>query len=97
MTIIDCNTCPVRGQRCSSCFVPVVAGAWLHDERDESTSVQTASTTSGRAPAPSMPLTDAEWDAVDVFVGAGLVHTLDVLELVAHPDTSVVPGWLRVG
>lgn len=96
MTIIDCNTCPVRGQHCSNCFVPVVAGAWLQDERDHSGPVQSASASRQR-PAPSMPLTDAEWNAVDAFIGAGLVHTLDVLELVAHPETSVVPKWLRVG
>ncbi|MGC1209437.1 MAG: hypothetical protein WA880_15945 [Ornithinimicrobium sp.] len=44
-----------------------------------------------------MPLSDAEWDAVDVFIGAGLVNALDVLDLVATPDTSAMPGWLRVG
>lgn len=44
-----------------------------------------------------MPLSDAEWDAVDVFIGSGLVNALDVLDLVANPDTSSMLGWLRVG
>ncbi|MGB3256586.1 MAG: hypothetical protein WBG89_14305 [Ornithinimicrobium sp.] len=106
MTIIDCNTCPARGQHCSSCFVPIVAGAWL---RDEASYPEEARTSTSVGPGPghppstlpssgssSMPLTDAEWDAVDTFIGAGLVNTLDVLELVATPDTSAQPGWLRV-
>ena len=88
MTIIDCNTCPARGQHCSSCFVPIVAGAWLRDE---------PSYAEDAGSSPSMPLTDEEWEAVDTFIGAGLVNTLDVLELVATPDTSAQPGWLRVG
>ncbi len=94
MTIIDCNTCPVRGQHCSSCFVPVVAGAWLRPEMPPP-SAESASIS--RSAQRSMPLSDAEWDAVDVFIGAGLVNALDVLDLVATPDTSAMPGWLRVG
>ncbi len=86
MTIIDCNTCPVLGQHCASCFVPVLAQTWLQQEGPTRAS-------SGK----TMPLTDAEWDAVDVFVGAGLVNPLDVLDLVARPDAAAAPGWLRVG
>ncbi len=109
MTIIDCNTCPVRGQQCSSCFVPIVAGAWLRDESPQPAipAVSAGSTSTWPGPSqpasarptsapPSMPLSDEEWDAVDVFIGAGLVNALDVLEIVATPDTSVMPGWLRV-
>ncbi len=106
MTIIDCNTCPVRGQHCSSCFVPVVAGAWLRDEDPyaegalSSTSLGSSlgqpSSALSSSGSPSMPLTDQEWEAVDAFIGAGLVNTLDVLDLVATPDTSAQPGWLRV-
>ncbi len=91
MTIIDCNTCPVRGQRCSTCFVPVVAGAWLSDDIAESTGVSAAD---GKR---SLSLTDAEWDAVDVFIGAGMVNALDVLDLVSHPEAAPAPGWLQVG
>lgn len=102
MTIIDCNTCPVRGQHCSNCFVPVVAGAWLGRDDDPYFSAQERAEppgprNTGADPRSSLPLTDAEWDAVDVFIGAGLVNALDVLDLVAHPDTSLGAGWLRVG
>lgn len=104
MTIIDCNTCPARGQHCSSCFVPIVAGPWLHDEASYPEATRTSTSvgsglghpSSPSSASSSMPLTDAEWDAVDAFIGAGLVNTLDVLELVATPDTSAQPGWLRV-
>ena len=91
MTIIDCNTCPVRGQRCSTCFVPVVAGAWLSDDIAET------ATATLPPDARSLSLRDAEWDAVDVFIGAGMVNALDVLDLVAHPETTSVPRWLQVG
>jgi hypothetical protein len=43
-----------------------------------------------------MPLTDAEWDAVDVFVGAGMVNALDVLDLVATSE-AVATDWRQVG
>ena len=85
MMIIDCHTCPVRGQHCATCFVPVVAGPWLHEEAarpsEESTDRRT------------LPLTDAEWDAVDAFVAAGLVNALDVVDLVA--TTEVAPTTFR--
>ncbi|MGB7449930.1 MAG: hypothetical protein WA892_12490 [Ornithinimicrobium sp.] len=88
MTIIDCQTCPVRGQHCASCFVPVVARQWLGDEE--------ASERERPAAGPTMSLTDAEWDAVDVFVGAGLVHALDVLDLVATSEVAST-SWRQVG
>ncbi len=91
MTIIDCNTCPVRGQRCSTCFVPVVAGAWLSDD------VAETATASVPPDARSLSLSDAEWEAVDVFIGAGMVNALDVLDLVAHPEAASARGWLQVG
>lgn len=91
MTIIDCNTCPVRGQRCSTCFVPVVAGAWLSEDIE--------GVAASRAPgnARSLSLSDAEWDAVDVFIGAGMVNALDVLDLVATPEVAPASRWLHVG
>jgi hypothetical protein len=88
MTIIDCQTCPVRGHHCARCFVPVVAGQWLRDEED--------SERRQAGHAPTMPLTDAEWDAVDVFVGAGMVNALDVLDLVATSE-AVATDWRQVG
>jgi hypothetical protein len=87
MTIIDCHTCPVRGHHCASCFVPVVARSWLSAEEAEPSEPRPER--SGR------PLTDAEWDAVDVFVGAGLVNPLDVVDLVA--TTEVTPRFRQVG
>ncbi|HKJ12096.1 MAG TPA: hypothetical protein VJ976_06865 [Ornithinimicrobium sp.] len=88
MTIIDCHTCPVRGQHCASCFVPVVAAPWLQAE-----GVQVRERP---AEGPTRPLTDAEWDAVDVFVAAGMVNPLDVVDLVATAE--VAPGpWGQVG
>lgn len=91
MTIIDCTTCPVRGQRCSTCFVPVVAGVWLSDDIAQSEAASAA------PDARSLSLNDAEWDAVDAFIGAGMVNALDVLGLVAHPEVASEPRWLQVG
>ena len=84
MTIIDCHTCPVRGHDCACCFVPVVASQWLHGE-----DVPPEQPSAPRA----LPLSDAEWDAVDTFVTAGLVNVLDVVDLVA--TTEVVPTAFR--
>lgn len=86
--IIDCQTCPVRGTHCAECMVPVVARQWLGDP--------------GRAPhhdhgslADEGELDDAEWEAVDVFVRAGMINTL-----VAAGTTATVAArgaWSRVG
>lgn len=58
--IVDCVTCPVRGQRCDDCvvmamFSPSASGLSLD--------------------AAELPLDAAESIAVGVFVGAGLVST----------------------
>ncbi|WP_299520456.1 hypothetical protein [uncultured Serinicoccus sp.] len=31
VTLIDCQTCPVRGRHCGDCFVPVLGRLWLED------------------------------------------------------------------
>ncbi|MGB6004240.1 MAG: hypothetical protein WBG36_06435 [Ornithinimicrobium sp.] len=108
MTIIDCNTCPARGHHCNQCFVPVVAGAWLSQGHDpgrpiNETNETPVATHRGADPGPrsassaGLALTDAEWEAVDTFIGAGLVNPLDVLDLLASSDSAVRGSWLQVG
>lgn len=104
MTVIDCNTCPARGRHCGQCFVPVVAGAWLnqgHDYRpadDLGTPVsRSAEGGQGHQRQERLPLTDAEWEAVDAFIGAGLVNALDVLDLLARSEAAPVSPWQQVG
>jgi hypothetical protein len=91
MTTIDCQTCPVRGRMCGDCFVPVVARQWLSDPSPRPT----------RATGPpphqeesGMELDDAEWEAVDVFVRAGLVNALDAAGATATRTRRV---WSDVG
>ncbi len=91
MTVIDCYTCPVRGRHCGDCIVPVVARQWL----PEPAAAAPVTRTTGGAPEhrsrgvhpPRDPpgdadveLQDAEWDAVEVFVRAGMVNTLDAAD-----------------
>lgn len=103
MTVIDCNTCPVRGHHCNQCFVPVVAGAWLRQEHDPDRSTNESSVAGHRGaggqepPSPGLALTDAEWEAVDTFIGAGLVNALDVLDLTASSESALRGPWLQVG
>lgn len=30
-TVIDCQTCPVRGRHCGDCFVPLLGQVWLQE------------------------------------------------------------------
>ncbi|CAN5475051.1 hypothetical protein BH23ACT6_BH23ACT6_02930 [soil metagenome] len=105
MTIIDCNTCPVRGRHCHQCFVPVVAGAWLTQGHESRGPGHAGNAPASREPdavhtrrtAQTLPLTDSEWDAVDTFIGAGLINALDVIDLVARPESAPVSSWSHVG
>lgn len=105
MTVIDCNTCPVRGAHCGQCFVPVVAAAWLNQGHDllrpgEDLGLprsRPAEVSEQREQQDRLPLTDAEWDAIDVFIGAGLVNPLDVLDLAARSESAPSSSWQQVG
>lgn len=96
MTTIDCQTCPVRGRMCGDCFVPVVARHWLSDP------VPVHHRTGDPSPTPGggvgletgLELDDAEWEAVDVFVRAGLVNALDAAGVSA---TRAQRAWSDVG
>ncbi|MCE0488027.1 hypothetical protein [Ornithinimicrobium sediminis] len=93
MTIIDCQTCPVRGRMCGDCFVPVVARQWLEDPvpggrgrggRPAPVARADPPTTTGLPPAAEgLEPDDAEWAAVDVFVRAGMVNALDAAGVTA--------------
>ncbi|MGB5952334.1 MAG: hypothetical protein WBG57_07445 [Ornithinimicrobium sp.] len=105
MTVIDCNTCPVRGRHCGQCFVPVVAGAWLDQGYERRQPAGVLRTPAPRVSAPEereehherLPLTDAEWEAVDAFIGAGLINTMDVLDLAARTEPTPIRSWQQVG
>lgn len=87
MTIIDCYTCPVRGRHCGDCIVPVVARQWLPEPaaaapvapptRGASEHARGVQPPRDRPGDAEVELQDAEWDAVEVFVRAGMVNTLD--------------------
>lgn len=81
LATIDCQTCPVRGLRCGSCMVPVVAQAWLGQE------IPTRSQPAIEA-GEADELTDEEWAAVDIFVEAGLVSLLDAAEATAQREVA---------
>lgn len=79
--IIDCMTCPVRGQRCDDCVVTVLSApglAW--PELQLSTGLQ---------------LDAAENKVVSMFVGAGLVSAAAVVGLCARRDSVRPRGTVR--
>lgn len=103
--IIDCQTCPVRGTRCTGCMVPVVAQQWLTTPRvgppvqpgghRGALRAQTRGDDAVDEHDLEDELDDAEWEAVDVFVRAGMVNTL-----AAAGSTALVAAagtWSRVG
>lgn len=77
--IIDCTTCPVRGQRCEDCAVTVLL----------------APPSAGLAPTAELLLDAAEIRAVSVFVGAGLVGAEAAAGLSARPDFVQPRGTVR--
>jgi hypothetical protein len=76
--IIDCLTCPVRGQRCDECVVTVLAGAGPATHHRVS-------------PGPELPaglqLDAAENKVVSMLVGAGLVSPGAVVGLCARRES----------
>jgi len=77
--IIDCTTCPVRGQRCDDCAVTVLL----------------APASDGLASPTGLLLDAAEKRAVSVFVGAGLVGAEAAAGLRARPDLAQRRGTVR--
>ena len=96
MTTIDCQTCPVRGRMCGDCFVPVVARQWLADPVPvhHRTGHPSPAGGAGAGVDAGLELDDAEWEAVDVFVRAGLVNALDAAGVSATRTASL---WSDVG
>jgi hypothetical protein len=78
--IVDCMTCPVRGQRCDDCAVTVLGAQGCFDRLTPSES----------APFNEVQLDAAEQRAVSLFVGAGLVSAGAVARLRARA-VSVKP------
>jgi hypothetical protein len=78
--IVDCMTCPVRGQRCGDCAVTVLL------------TPRSADLMSSTRPAPAeLALDAAESRAVSMFVGAGLVSARAVVGLRARCE--IEQGW----
>jgi hypothetical protein len=85
--ILDCMTCPVRGQRCDDCVVTVLCA--LPPVGHLATAELRASM--GRAPSAELSLDAAENKVVSMFVGAGLVKAEAVAGLHARPEGG--QGW----
>ncbi len=83
VTLIDCQTCPVRGRHCGDCFVPVLGRLWLDDPAPASApgSAPGADPAAQEPPGGDEPvqqhgtarLDTDELAAVGAFVRAGLV------------------------
>ena len=85
--IVECMTCPVRGQRCDDCAVTVLLAPGSAEraaphEFPSSTRFQLST---------ELPLDGAENRVVSMFVGAGLVNADAVAGLRARRVT--VGGW----
>lgn len=100
MTIIDCYTCPVRGRHCGDCVVPVVARQWLPEPGTTSATTHAGAAPAGAPAGAATPaghhdeLQDAEWDAVEVFVRAGMINTLDAADAWAVVSAQ---AWSHAG
>jgi hypothetical protein len=86
--IVDCMTCPVRGQGCHDCAVTVLLGL--------PGLAGSPSGTSADGPGPlgdpgDLPLDAAENMVVSLFVGAGLVQAAAAAELRARRES--VQSW----
>jgi hypothetical protein len=88
MMIIDCMTCPVRGQRCDDCAVTVLHAGTVpsgHGLPGDSGRHDTA------VPDGELLLDAAERRVVSLFVGAGLVRRGAAAELRARQE--IVDTW----
>ena len=78
--IVECMTCPGRGQRCDDCAVAVLL------------TPRSADLTSSTMPTPAeLALDAAESRAVSMFVGAGLVSARVAVGLRARCEVD--QGW----
>ena len=100
VTLIDCQTCPVRGRHCGDCFVPVLGRLWLEDPVPVSRprAAPTAQVPpDGPEPAgqPGTARLDSdELAAVGAFVRAGLVTPDDAqgVRAVVEPARRAAAG-----
>ena len=83
--IVDCMTCPVRGQNCDDCMVTAL--------RAPGSINQLASW--DLQPSAGLPLDAAESRVVSMFVGAGLVSAGAVRSLRAHRESVPDRGAAR--
>jgi hypothetical protein len=81
--IVDCMTCPVRGQRCDDCAVTVLLAGTM------SSGPQVPLGTG--SPVTDLRLDAAERRVVSMFVGAGLVERSDAARLRARQES--VDQW----
>jgi hypothetical protein len=83
--IVDCMTCPVRGQRCDECAVTVlrVPGSTEHQASLE------------LEPATELQLDAVENRVVSMFVGAGLVDAGAAATLSARRESVQCWGTVR--
>ncbi|WP_130013316.1 hypothetical protein [Serinicoccus sediminis] len=95
VTLIDCQTCPVRGRHCGDCFVPVLGRLWLDDlapaprQAPEPQGRQVPP--GGHDPEPRRAGADLDSDelaAVSAFVRAGLVTRQEALATRAEVTPS---------
>ena len=82
--IVDCMTCPVRGQNCDDCMVTALRapGSINHASWD-------------LQPSAGLQLDAAESRVVSMFVGAGLVSAGAVAMLRAHRESVPDRGAVR--
>ena len=91
--IIDCMTCPVRGQRCDGCVVTVLRG---FRSADHLASPELRLSSEPASPL-ELQLDAAEHRAVSMFVSAGLVTAGAVARLRANREGVQQWGTVRVG
>jgi len=90
--IVDCLTCPVRGQRCEGCAVAVLGAPWTAEELRSSG--ERASSETPSASFAEVQLDAAESRVVSLFVVAGLVQAEAVATLRALRETELdVQDW----
>jgi hypothetical protein len=94
--IVDCVTCPVRGQRCGECAVTVLGASGSGEHRVSTGHLGLP----GLAPSSARQSTElrldpAEKRVVSMFVGAGLVSAGAVATLCARPESVQHRGSAR--
>lgn len=88
--IVDCTTCPVRGQRCDDCAVMALGGSGSAGHQISlrpQASPQLSLPTESQLRA-DLQLDAAERRAVSLFVGAGLVNPGSVAVLRARRESA---------